>query len=214
MSLRQQPRRSVKTVLSYYEDAREGEDDSDSDGGRGCSTPNPRRGKAKPERNGSEAKQVRRKRSSKLSKFPTIPLDVMYEVSRPVPGQSGPPLTFSVTQIFSLLHPRDLLRVSWTTKAFRGVISDRSLKPIWKESLASIEGLPSCPRDLSEPAYAALLFSPYCSVRDGLLMVLASSDSSGRDRDAPNHGLLWSGSFGGGSVDLALQTRMSHYPQK
>ena len=214
MSLRQQPRRSVKTVLNYYEDAREGEDDSDSDGGRGCSTPNPRRGKAKPERNGSEAKQVRRKRSSKLSKFPTIPLDVMYEVSCPVPGQLGSPLTFSVTQIFSLLHPRDLLRVSWTTKAFRGVLSDRSLKPIWKESLASIEGLPSCPRDLSEPAYAALLFSPYCSVRDGLLMVLALSDSSGRDRDALNHGRLWSGSFGGGSVDLALQTRMSHYPQK
>ena len=93
MSLRLQPRRSVKTVLSYYEDAQESEDDYGSDGGHGYSTPSPRRGKAKLERSGSESKQVRRKRSSKLSKFPAMPLDVIYEVGCLLPGQ-GPPLTF------------------------------------------------------------------------------------------------------------------------
>ena len=93
MSLRLQPRRSVKTVLSYYEDAQESENDYSSDGGHGHSTPNPRRGKAKPERSGSEAKQVRRKKSSKLSKFPAMPLDVMYEVGCLMPGR-GPRLRF------------------------------------------------------------------------------------------------------------------------
>ena len=85
-------------------------------------------------------------------------------------------LTFSVTQIFSLLHPRDLLRVSWATKAFRAVLNDRSSKPIWRTSLASVDELPPCPRDLPEPAYAALLFSPYCFVRNGLLAILACAD--------------------------------------
>ncbi|KAF9646073.1 hypothetical protein BDM02DRAFT_3189139 [Thelephora ganbajun] len=143
MSSRLQPRRSVKTVMNYYEDAQESEDDYDYDDGRGHSAPNPQRGKSKPEHSGSEAKQTRR-RSGRLSKLPAMPLDVMYE-------------------IFSLLHPRDLLRMSWTTKAFRGVLTDRSSKLIWKMSLASVDELPPCPRDLAEPAYAALLFGPYCS---------------------------------------------------
>ena len=128
-------------------------------------------------------------------------------------ARPGSPAYVLATQIFSLLHPRDLLKVSWTTKAFRGVITDRSSKPIWKKSLASVDGLPPCPRDLSEPAYAALLFSPYCSVRDGLLVILIWSDSSGYNRDVPSHGHLWSGNFDGGFVNLALQTRTSHCPQ-
>ena len=210
MSSRLQPRRSVKTVLSYYEDTQESEDDYNSDDGHGRSAPSPRRGKTKPEQGGSEAKQTRRRRSGKLSKFPAMPLDVMYEVSYRclVPGQS---LRLR-TQIFSLLHPRDLLRVSWTTKAFRAVLNDRSSKPIWRTSLASIDGLPPCPKDLSEPMYAALLFSPYCSVRDGSLVVFMWPDSSGCDRNAPSHGPLLSGSFPEDFVNRAFQFCTSHYP--
>lgn len=80
MSPRLQPRRSVKTVLNYYEDAQESEDDYESGTGRERSAQSPRRGKVKTERSGSEAKQARRRRSGKLSKFPAMPLDVMYEV--------------------------------------------------------------------------------------------------------------------------------------
>ena len=80
MSSRLQPRRSVKTVLNYYEDAQESEDDYDSDHDHGYSAPNPRRGKSRLEQGGSEAKQTRRRRSGKLSKLPAMPLDVMYEV--------------------------------------------------------------------------------------------------------------------------------------
>ena len=89
MSSRLQPRRSVKTVLNYYEDAQESEDDYDSDHDHGYSAPNPRRGKSRLELGGSEAKQTRRRRSGKLSKLPAMPLDVMYEVRCLVLGQ-GP----------------------------------------------------------------------------------------------------------------------------
>ena len=87
MSSRLQPRRSVKTVLSYYEDTQESGDDHGSDGDHAHSAPDPRRGKTKLEWIGSEAKQTRRRRSGKLSKFPAMPLDVMYEVGRLLPGQ-------------------------------------------------------------------------------------------------------------------------------
>ena len=89
MSSRLQPRRSVKTVLNYYEDAQESEDDYDSNGDHGYSAPNPRRGKTKLEQDGYEAKQAKRRRSGKLSKLPAMPLDVMYEVRGPSLGQ-GP----------------------------------------------------------------------------------------------------------------------------
>ena len=211
MSSRLQPRRSVKTVLNYYEDALESDDGYDSDNGHrhGHSALSPRRSKTKLERSGSEAKQTGRRRSGRLSKFPAMPLDVMYEVCCLGSGW-GPMLTSLATQIFSLLHPRDLLRVSWTTKAFRGVLTDRSSKPIWKTSLATVDELPPCPTDLAEPAYAALLFCPYCSVRSGLLTILAWADSSKYCRDVRNRGRLWSGSFGGGFVNRALRMRTLH----
>lgn len=87
MSSRLQPHRLAKAVLSYYEDAQQSEGDHDSDTGHGHSTPNPRRGKTKPERGGFEVKQTRRRRSGRLSKFPAMPLDVMFEVRRLRPGQ-------------------------------------------------------------------------------------------------------------------------------
>lgn len=87
MSPRLQPRRSVKTVLNYYEGAQESEDDYDSNDDHGYSAPNPRRGKAKLEQVDSEAKQTRRRRSGRLSKLPAMPLDVMYEVRDQLLGQ-------------------------------------------------------------------------------------------------------------------------------
>ena len=86
MSSRLQPRRTVKTVLNYYEDAQESEDDHDSNIDHGYSAPNQRRGKTKLEQDGFETKQTRRRRSGKLSKLPAMPLDVMYEVRGPSLG--------------------------------------------------------------------------------------------------------------------------------
>ena len=42
---------------------------------------------------------------------------------------------------------------------------DKSNKFIWANSFAVDEDVPKCPKDISEPAWAQLLFSPYCQVR-------------------------------------------------
>jgi hypothetical protein len=67
-------------------------------------------------------------------------------------------------QIFSRLHPQDLLRISWTTKAFRHVLTTTSSRTVWMNSFASVEGLPACPDDMNEVEYANLLFNPLCQV--------------------------------------------------
>lgn len=68
------------------------------------------------------------------------------------------------TQIFSHLHPQDLLRISWTTKAFRRVLTSTSSKTVWMDSFAAVAGLPDCPEDMNEVEYASLLFNPLCQV--------------------------------------------------
>ena len=42
--------------------------------------------------------------------------------------------------------------------------------------MASVDELPPCPRDLPEPTYAALLFSPYCSVSNGIVAATTWAD--------------------------------------
>ena len=64
--------------------------------------------------------------------------------------------------------------------------------------------------DLPEPAYAALLFSPYCSVSDRLSAVLALTDPFNHHRDAQNHGRQWFGTSGGDFVNHALRMRTPH----
>jgi len=66
--------------------------------------------------------------------------------------------------------------------------------------------------DLPEPAYAALLFSPYCSVRGGLLVILAYTNTCVYHRDAQNRGRMWSGSSGGDFVNRAFRMRTPHSP--
>ncbi|EPS96273.1 hypothetical protein FOMPIDRAFT_1130802, partial [Fomitopsis schrenkii] len=64
-------------------------------------------------------------------------------------------------------HPRDLLNLSRTSKAFHGFLMRRSSARIWKEALRRVEALPPCPTDLIEPAWAALVFWPFCMVCGG-----------------------------------------------
>ncbi|KAF8959594.1 hypothetical protein BDZ97DRAFT_1837041 [Flammula alnicola] len=72
-----------------------------------------------------------------------MPLDVLYE-------------------ILGLLNPIDLLHLSRTTKALRGVLMTRSAIFVWKLARSNVEGLPPCPDDLTEPQYANLLFADSC----------------------------------------------------
>ncbi|KAI0723984.1 hypothetical protein C8T65DRAFT_628118 [Cerioporus squamosus] len=89
----------------------------------------------------TQGKGSRRKKS--LSMLPHMPLDILYE-------------------ILSHLHPYDLLHLARTTKAFRVLLMSRSAVTVWKHARENVPGLPDCPSDLSEPAYANLLFDPHC----------------------------------------------------
>jgi len=41
---------------------------------------------------------------------------------------------------------------------------NKSNKFIWLSSFAAEEEAPKCPKDISEPAWAQLLYSPFCQV--------------------------------------------------
>ena len=41
----------------------------------------------------------------------------------------------------------------------------KSNKFIWLNSFAADEDVPKCPKDISEPTWAQLLYSPFCQVR-------------------------------------------------
>lgn len=117
---------------------------------------------------------VRITKKGKLGMIAEMPLDVLYEVSH-----SSPPyecgFMLHCRQIFSLLAPRDLVRMSWTNKEFRRVLTSRSTRNIWKGALESVDGLPKCPSHMNEIEYSAVLFHVACHVR---LLTLAS-DSLG-----------------------------------
>ncbi|KAI0645556.1 hypothetical protein C8Q79DRAFT_910119 [Trametes meyenii] len=97
---------------------------------------NPRSNHARTRRN------VRGRRGG-LKDMPGMPLDILIE-------------------IFSLMHPRDLLNLARTSKEFRAFLMSRNSAPFWKAARQQVEGLPECPPFLSEPQYANLLFFPYC----------------------------------------------------
>ncbi|TFK75174.1 hypothetical protein BDN72DRAFT_758228 [Pluteus cervinus] len=81
-----------------------------------------------------------------LKSFTKIPMDVLFE-------------------IFSHLHPQDVLNLARTTKRLREVLMDPSARVVWMASLANVQGLPDCPSDLTEPQFANLAFDTSCHVR-------------------------------------------------
>ncbi|KAM5534509.1 hypothetical protein V8D89_011841 [Ganoderma adspersum] len=89
-------------------------------------------------------KSTRRSRKGCLETVQALPLDVSL-------------------QIFGLLHPKDLLNLARTSKAFRSFFLNRANSiSIWKASLRLVDGLPDKPEFLSEPTFAHLLFNPFC----------------------------------------------------
>ena len=67
-------------------------------------------------------------------------------------------------QIFSNLLPGDLVSLSRSTKSFRQLLMRRSSITIWQAARRNVPDLPDCPPELSEPAYANLLFTTNCHV--------------------------------------------------
>ncbi|KAI0362438.1 hypothetical protein OH77DRAFT_1416699 [Trametes cingulata] len=115
--------------------------------------------KANADQAGTPAKAVGpRGRRRTLSKLVDMPLDILFEV-------------------FGHLHPYDLLQLSRTTKALRNILMHRSAITIWRNARQNVEDLPDCPPDLTEPAYANLLFDHHCHfcVRARVMTVLWTS---------------------------------------
>ncbi|KAF8229544.1 hypothetical protein L208DRAFT_1401994 [Tricholoma matsutake] len=79
----------------------------------------------------------------KLGQLTEFPLDILFE-------------------IFGHLQPSDLLRLARSTKTLRGILMSRSAISVWKHAEVNVEGLPPCPRGLTEPEYANLAFDSYC----------------------------------------------------
>ncbi|KAI0794302.1 hypothetical protein C8Q74DRAFT_568686 [Fomes fomentarius] len=65
-------------------------------------------------------------------------------------------------EVFSNLHPRDLLNLSRTCKKFRAFFLHPSNERLWKAARETVGGIPEPPPFLSEPAFINLLFFPYC----------------------------------------------------
>ncbi|KAI0355612.1 hypothetical protein OH77DRAFT_1454044 [Trametes cingulata] len=84
-----------------------------------------------------------RGRRGGLKDMPNMPLDILIE-------------------IFSCMHPRDLLNLARTSKDFRSFLMSRNAAPFWKAARQQVDGLPDCPSFLSEPQYANLLFFTHC----------------------------------------------------
>ncbi|KAF9642720.1 hypothetical protein BDM02DRAFT_3152142 [Thelephora ganbajun] len=134
------PKRPARRKPNVQYNEQESSEPSD-DGLDSNSSPPPRkRARGRAVASVSKAKKGKEKQASKLLE---MPLDVMFE-------------------ILSCVEPRDLLQLSRTSKALRGVIMSKSNKFIWFNSFAANEEAPECPEDISEPAWAQLLYSPFC----------------------------------------------------
>ncbi|TFK91793.1 hypothetical protein K466DRAFT_514748 [Polyporus arcularius HHB13444] len=111
------------------------------------------RGKVQADRSGAtDARKVKagtskrrkvRGKCGRLADMPKMPLDILVE-------------------IFSLLHPRDLVNLARTSRDFRTFLMSRDSAPFWRAARKQVDGLPDCPPFLSEPAYANLVFFTHC----------------------------------------------------
>ena len=110
--------------------------------------------------------QGKRRKKAKLSMLPEMPVDILYEVRRCLLHCAIPDAWSS--QIFSLVHTRDLIRISWTAKVFNEFLASKSSRHVWQASFSTIpknEQLPACPSEMTELGYANLLYGQYCMVR-------------------------------------------------
>ena len=110
-----------------------------------------------------------RGRAGSLQQLPNMPWDVLFDVSfvGSVPCCSERPSLADVNdvmQILSRVSLPDILHLSRLCKDFRSFFMSKHSAPFWKAARANVEGLPECPDDMSEPAYASLVFSDHCDV--------------------------------------------------
>ncbi|CAE6472351.1 unnamed protein product [Rhizoctonia solani] len=69
-------------------------------------------------------------------------------------------------EILGHLTLPDTLALSRSSKSFRRILMTHTAatRNVWRAAIDNVPGLPSCPKELSEPQYAALIFSQHCTV--------------------------------------------------
>lgn len=103
--------------------------------------------------------------TGELAPLKDMPLDIFFEAcSKITLGCQMSALTSLHIQIMSHLSPLDLLRISWSSKHFRKLLMNRNHRLLWVTARRSGPGLPDPPTELSEPRYAALMFTKVCFV--------------------------------------------------
>ncbi|KAI0333537.1 hypothetical protein GY45DRAFT_1432269 [Cubamyces sp. BRFM 1775] len=149
--VRRSSRLQTKPAVTYTDDDHEpssegispGETSSASRRARKPPAKRPRRSLDANQTDGSPKQLAPKGRRRDLSRLVDMPLDILFE-------------------IFGHLHPYDLLQLSRTTKALRSVLMRPSAVTIWRNARQNVDDLPDCPDDLTEPAYANLLFDQHC----------------------------------------------------
>ncbi|PPQ71816.1 hypothetical protein CVT24_006206 [Panaeolus cyanescens] len=90
-----------------------------------------------------------KRKGAKLANITEMPLDILFE-------------------IFSLLHPLDLLHLARANKVIRAVVLGPNALVIWKNAFQTPEVKehppPPCPDSISLPQYTAMLYDQYCQV--------------------------------------------------
>jgi hypothetical protein len=103
-----------------------------------------------------------------LSRLPDMPLDILFEVSGL--DYQFVPVKFLCIQIFRFLAPVDLLSLARSSKSLRETLMTRNAVTVWKAAARyRVANVPRCPEDMSEPAWANLIFGrSKCHVRGHL----------------------------------------------
>ena len=85
------------------------------------------------------------------------------------------------TKITRHLHPKDLLNLSWSSKALNEFFMTKNSAYMWRHSFRTLSRTLPLPEGIIEPAFATLLFTNVCTVRDTLTfcMPLTYVDDAG-----------------------------------
>ncbi|KAF8676152.1 A Receptor for Ubiquitination Targets [Rhizoctonia solani] len=104
-------------------------------------------------------------KSSKDDGSELIVTDSLNELEGALRGVIGLPIEILIEVLGYLALP-DTLALSRSSKFFRRILMNPSAATlnVWRASIENVPGLPSCPKDLSEPQYAALIYSHHCTV--------------------------------------------------
>ncbi|KAF9072094.1 hypothetical protein BDP27DRAFT_1321061 [Rhodocollybia butyracea] len=101
-----------------------------------------------PEKRRRVVSTTRGRKSTKAAMILEIPLEIVHE-------------------ILSYLEPYDILRLARTSKNVRRLLTSRTSGFMWRRARLNADNVPPLPADLSEPAYANLLFYTNCSFCEG-----------------------------------------------